>query len=382
MTTRPRARELPIPSTYWQAASGPNNAITDVPGVRVAHVTLHEGEGALQRGQGPVRTGVTMILPHAGNLFQSKVTAATHVINGFGKACGLAQIHELGQIETPIALTNTLSVWRAADALAQWSIDHNPTIGVSTSTVNPVVAECNDGYLNDVQGNHLQAEHVIQAIHAAQFQPDFSPVVEGNVGGGTGMACYGWKGGIGSAGRPVTLGAQTYTVGALVQANFGRPGQLLFAGHHLPSRRDIFPDPPMLPPITPTAVPPGSVVVILATDAPLDARQLHRLSVRATAGLARTGSTIDHGSGDFVIAFSVSRRIPHAPTDANLQAPALIAEAAIMDALLPATVEAVEESVLNALCAAETLVGRDGHMLHGLPLDMVADQLTQRQIGG
>lgn len=363
---RKRARELPLPDGYWQPPSVPNNAITDVPGVRVGHVTLIEGDGALARGVGPIRTGITAILPHAGNLFESKVTAAAHVINGFGKACGLPQVQELGQIETPIALTNTLSVWRVADALAQWSIDHNPAIGVTTTTVNPVVAECNDGYLNDVQGNHVTAEHLRAAIHQAQGAPDQQPVAEGNVGGGTGMTCYGWKGGIGSAGRVVGVGSATYTLGALVQANFGRSGQLRFTGCPVPHHREFFP---------PSAEgPPGSVVVILATDAPLDARQLHRLCVRATAGLARTGSTIDHGSGDFVIAFSTTRPIPHSPSP-TATVPALVAEADVMAAFFPATVEAVEESVLNALCAAETLTGRDGHVRHALPLDWLREHL-------
>lgn len=369
---RKRARQLPIPQGYWQAPSIPNNAITDVPGVRVGHVTIHQGSGPLRPGKGPIRTGVTAILPHPGNLFQDKVTAAVHVLNGFGKACGLIQIQELGQIETPIALTNTLSVWRAAEAVARWSIVRNPTIGITTATVNPIAVECNDGYLSDIQGNHIQHEHVLHAIEDAMAQSDFAPVDEGNVGGGTGMACYGWKGGIGTAGRNVEIEGRAYTVGALVQANFGRPGQLIFAGHRPPARREIYPDP------APT--PPGSVVVILATDVPLESRQLQRLCVRAGAGLARTGSTIDHGSGDFVIAFSVSRRIPHDATSTIYSAgqtpPPLLAEDQAMHKLFPAVVEAVEESVLNALCAAETMTGRDDHTCYALPLDSIAQALS------
>lgn len=384
-THRLRARRLPIPSGYWTLPTGPNNAITDVPGVRVGHVTHIAGSGPLEPGKGPIRTGVTVVLPYTENLFQAKVPAAAHVINGFGKACGLIQAQELGQIETPIALTNTLSIWRAAEAIARWSIAHNPDIGISTSTVNPIALECNDGYLNDIQGNHITHADVFRAIENAVAQPDFHPVPEGNVGGGTGMVCFGWKGGIGTASRTFTFGGNTggnsgsntgqameaadqphtYTLGALVQANFGRPGQLLFAGKKLPHWRDLVPQPG----------PPGSVVVILATDIPLDHRPLQRLCVRAAAGLARTGSSIDHGSGDFALAFSVGQRHAHQPVSKLENRPTVVAEGDLMHSLFLAVVEAVEESVLNALCAAETMTGRDDHIRYGLPLGRLADLL-------
>lgn len=355
--TRLRARALGI--NHWQLSPGPQNAITDVAGVHVGNVTRIEGEGVLRPGVGPIRTGVTVILPHMGNLFAEKVCAAVHTINGFGKACGFEQVRELGVLETPIALTNTLNVWRVAEALAQHAIRHNPAIGIRTSTVNPVVGETNDGYLNDIQGIHVHSEHVWEAITKATDN-----VEEGCVGAGTGTTCFGWKGGIGSASRKMSAQMGGYTIGALVQSNFGAPEELMIGGvavgHQLtPSTKIIKPPDP------------GSIMIVLATDAPLDSRQLHRLCVRAVAGLARTGSTLHHGSGDFVIAFSTARRIAHQPENMVKVLPALEDEAQFMQWAFPAVVESVEEAVLNSLCMATTLEGRDGHVRYALPLEEV-----------
>ncbi|MEZ4707440.1 MAG: P1 family peptidase [Caldilineaceae bacterium] len=365
---------------YWTLPPGPRNAITDVAGVRVGHTTLIDGEGPLVRGQGPVRTGVTVVLPHNGNLFREKVRAAVHTINGFGKACGFEEVRELGLIESPIALTNTLNVWRVADALADYTLRHNPQIGVSTSSFNALVGECNDGYLNDIQGRHVNAQHVWAALEAASD----GPVTQGCVGAGTGTSCFGWKGGIGTSSRVLDIPQQpnaaapthTFTVGCLVQSNFGRSEEMIFGGLHVGRH--------LQPPIASKLAPEndngekGSIMMVLATDAPLDSRQLQRLAVRAAAGLARTGSHIGHGSGDFVIAFSTAQRIHHWPDSLLATHSTLADEPRAMQWLLPAVVECVEEAVLNSLCAAHTMTGRDGHVRHALPLDQVAQLLQKR----
>ncbi len=354
-----------IGKEYWSLPTGPFNAITDVAGVRVGHTTLIAGDGPLCPGHGPVRTGVTVILPHGENLFDNKVRAAVHTINGFGKACGFEEVRELGVIETPIALTNTLDVWLVADALAQRAVAANPEIGVQTSSVNALVGECNDGYLNDMQGRHVHAEHVWAAIDGATD----GPVMQGAVGAGMGTSCFGWKGGIGSASRVLPAEGGGFTVGALVQSNFGRPEQLMIGGVHVGAQ--------LRPPDAPVPSPPdrGSIMMVLATDAPLTSRQLRRLCVRATAGIARTGSHIGHGSGDFVIAFSTAYRLPHRIGDEPLPlvrtAPMIVDEARAMHWLFPAVVEAVEEAVLNSLFAATTITGRDGHVRNALPHDAI-----------
>lgn len=355
---RPRVRELGI--VIGELPTGPYNTITDVTGVQVGHATLIEGEGPLVPGHGPVRTGVTIILPHGGNLFREKVPAAVHTLNGYGKPLGFEQVRELGEIEAPIALTNTLNVGLVADALVQHAIRENPDIGIRTTSVNVIVAECNDGYLNDMQGRHVRVEHVFSALADAQA----GPVAEGGVGGGTGMTCFGWKGGIGSASRVIPGDVGGFTLGVLVQSNYGRPRDLVVAGDPVGKR--------LVPPRAAAASRDrGSVVVVLATDAPLDARQLRRVAVRAGAGLARTGSHIGHASGDFVIAFSTAHRMAHAAGAATTTRPALADEPAAMAALFPAVVEAVEEAVLNSLCVAETMEGRDGHVSPAFPIEQV-----------
>ncbi|MBN1137057.1 MAG: P1 family peptidase [Anaerolineae bacterium] len=362
---RPRVRDAGI--VVGELPTGEHNAITDVAGVRVGHVTLIEGEGALRPGRGPVRTGVTAILPHGGNLFRHKVRAAVHTINGFGKVRGFEEVRELGVVETPIALTNTLNVGLVADALVQYMIRHNPDIGITTSTANALVGETNDGYLNDIQGRHVHAEQVWAAIESAAP----GPVAEGAVGGGTGTSCFGWKGGIGTASRVVPGEGRGYTVGALVQSNFGRPQDLTVCG--VPVGRQIRPPDQAAPPPSDN----GSIMVILATDAPLSERQLRRLCVRAAAGLARTGSHYGHGSGDFVIAFSTTWEVEHDLASLTTTQTVVADEGRAMNWLFPAVVESVEEAVLNSLFRAEMMVGRDGHVRHALPAEEVA-ALVQR----
>ena len=365
--SRQRVRELGI--VVGEMPTGRFNAITDVQGVRVGHTTLVSGEGALRPGVGPVRSGATVVLPHGGNLFQEQVRAAVHTINGFGKACGFEQVRELGLLEAPIALTNTLNVGLVLDALVQESIRLNPAIGVSTSTVNVVVGETNDGYLNDVQGRHVKAEHVWAALREASD----GPVTLGAVGAGTGTTCYGWKGGIGSASRvlPESLGG--FTLGALLQTNFGRRADLTVCG--LAVGRELeFPPAPQ-----PSNEERGSVMIVLACDAPLSALHLRRLCVRAAAGLARTGSLYHHGSGDFVIAFSTAQRIPHTPQGLLRQETVLADEEAVMNGLFRAVVECVEEAVLDSLACAETMTGRDGHIAYALPMQQVLEILHREQ---
>ncbi|HEY8347463.1 MAG TPA: P1 family peptidase [Symbiobacteriaceae bacterium] len=354
---RPTARERGLVTGILPP--GPHNDICDVPGVLVGHATIVRGVGPLVPGEGPVRTGVTAILPHGGNLFAEKVPAGVFVLNGFGKSVGIPQIQELGTIETPILLTNTLSTFRAADALVSWMIEQNPDIGINTGTVNPVVGECNDGFLNDIQGRHVTEEHVRAALESAGP----GPVRQGAVGAGTGMVCFGFKGGIGSASRVVG----PYTLGALVLANFGRREQLLIAG--VPVGQRLL-DYPGKPEPAQDEAPAGSVMVVLATDAPLDARQLTRLCKRGALGLARTGASAANGSGDFVIGFSTAYRIPHGKVEI-LTPPRLADGAPELDQLFVAAVEAVEEAVLNALFTAVTVTGRDGRVVPALPVDQV-----------
>jgi D-aminopeptidase len=344
---RKRLRELGIaPGTLLP---GPLNAITDVAGVRVGHVTLIEGDGPHA-----VRTGVTVILPHEGNLYRQKVVAAVHTINGYGKAIGFEQVRELGQIEAPVGLTNTGSVGLVADALMAWTFEQNP----KARSVNVVVGECNDGTLNDIRGQHVRREHVRQAIEAAAS----GPVPEGNVGAGTGMVCFGFKGGVGTSSRRLEVAGGGFTVGALVVANFGRRALLRVdgvpVGRHLIGWEGE----------SVVSKDEGSIVMVVATDAPLTSRQLLRVARRAGLGLARTGTGGGHSSGDFVIAFSTANRTPLVTRGLTRKIEVLVETGEALNALFLATVEVVEEAILNALCAAETMTGRGGRVVHALPL--------------
>lgn len=377
MPNRPRARDLGL--TIGTLPTGPFNAITDVAGVRVGHVTLIEGEGPLVPGVGPVRTGVTAIHPHAGDVFHEKVAACVHRINGFGEVTNSEQIHEMGVLESPILLTGTQNVPRVADGVLDWAFARDPEMGVTTWGLSPVVAECSDMYLSDVRGRHVRSDHVAAALEGATS----GPVAEGGVGGGTGMSCCEFKGGIGASSRRIPADLGNFTVGVLVQSNFGRREHLIVDG--VPVGKELKDwTPPALPSFIQKKGEPdlertsSSIIIVLATDAPLDARQLERLCVRAGGGLARTGGLYSTSSGDFVIAFSTANRVPHAPEkpvlEQHIVAEALMASqtwpaTAVINALFQASLEATEEAILNSLFAAETMVGRDGHARHALPID-------------
>lgn len=356
----------------WVAPSllpcGERNAITDVSGVQVGHFTLIRGEAeALNPGKGPVRTGVTAVLPHKANLYTQPVEAAAYAFNGYGKSLGLVQIEETGIIETPVLLTNTFSVWDGANALLEWMLRHNPRIGIDTcGSLNPVVLECNDGYLNDIQGRHLRAEHFWHAIEHASAEE----TAEGNVGGGTGMRAYQFKGGIGTASRRLPAEAGGFTVGVLVQANFGLRKQLTIRGQPVGQWLSEW-----QPCVDTTEPEKGSCIIVIATDAPLDSRQLRRLAKRAPLGLARSGSVSGPGSGDIAIAFSTSRR-SQVDGDAITQPlPALLDEWRTLGLLFQAVVEATDEAVLNSLVAAHSMAGRDRHYVPQIPISLVQSWL-------
>ena len=325
---------------YSKRDRGARNLITDVPGVKVGQVTIQHGE---------VNTGVTAVLPHGGNLFQEKVMAGVSVINGFGKSAGLVQIEELGTIESPIILTNTLSTGTALTAMVKYMMAQNPDIGVSTGTVNCVVTECNDGRLNDIRGLHVREDDVLQAVDSAS--EDF---VEGAEGGGTGMVCLGLKGGIGSSSRTLQIDGQLYTVGALVMSNFGEAGNLVIGGRHIDTRKcseDCKKDT-------------GSIIIIIATDVPLSERQLKRVAKRSMIALGRVGSYCGNGSGDIAIAVTTANRQPHYSSRNILDTKMFYDEN--IDCVFEAAVEAVEESILSSLYHAETTTGVRGSTYIGL----------------
>ncbi|MGH7168038.1 MAG: P1 family peptidase [Nitrospiraceae bacterium] len=349
---RLRARELGIVVGRYQP--GPLNAITDVAGVKVGHLTLIRGQGALKPGEGPVRTGVTVVIPRD-DVWRKKVPAGAFVLNGTGEMTGLAWVAESGFLEYPIALTSTLNVPRVANGVMSWMIGRYPDIGIRDDTLTPVVAECDDSRLNDSQGRHVSEQDVVTALDGASG----GPVAEGSVGAGTGMVSYGFKGGIGTSSRRLSDEDGGYTVGVLVNANHGRREELTVAG--IPVGQLYGEDAR-----APLAGGEGSVIVILATDAPIDARQLGRLAKRAALGLARTGSTARHGSGDFMLGFSTGNTVPHYPKERTFVMTHLADTH--LNPLLSATVEATEEAVLNALTAASTMVGRDNRLVEAISL--------------
>ena len=325
-------------------ARGPRNAITDVPGVTVGHCTLDANE---------VQTGVTVVRPHGGDLFRDRVPAAAVVLNGFGKSVGLLQVEELGVLETPIALTNTFSVAAVATAQIRQCMAANPETGRGLPTVNPLVFECNDGFLNDIQRMAVTGQHYLQACEQAGVE-----VAEGSVGAGRGMSSFGLKGGVGTASRRVPApGGGDYTVGTLVLANYGQLPQLVLAGQALgarlaaqlgasPAHHEAEPEK-------------GSIILLVATDAPLDARQLRRLALRAGAGLARTGSVFGHGSGDIALAFSTAYTVPQ-QSIRPMPAVAMLHEG-LIDPLFQAVADGTEQAILHALWQARAVTGRDGH---------------------
>jgi D-aminopeptidase len=348
-----RARDLGIVPGVLQPGS--LNAITDVSGVMVGHVTLWQGEN--------IRTGVTAVLPHPGNLFQQKVPAAVFIGNAFGKLAGSTQVEELGNLETPVILTNTLSVAEGIAGVIEYTLAQPGNEQVRS--VNAVVGETNDGTLNDIRGRHVTKEHVLEAIRTARG----GQVSEGAVGAGTGTVCFGFKGGIGTSSRQVSASQGGYIVGVLVQTNFGGVleingapvGQELAGGSR--GKKDASPD--------------GSCMVVVATDAPLDARNLKRLAARAMLGLAKTGSYSSNGSGDYVIAFSVApdTRVPADPKTRTLSPPVLNNDA--VSPLFQAVKEATEEAVYNSLFMAKTTLGSGGRTVEALPMDRVLSILRK-----
>jgi D-aminopeptidase len=339
---RPRARDLGL--TAGAGTPGPLNAITDVEGVRVGQTTIVEGDR--------VRTGVTAILPHDGNLYRDKVPGAVFVGNAFGKLAGSTQVKELGTIETPIVLTNTLSVGAAVDAVVHWTLGRPGNENVRS--VNALVGETNDGGLNDIRGQHVTRDHIQAAIAGART----GPVDEGAVGAGTGTIAFGWKGGIGTASRVVPHADGAWTVGVLVQSNFG--GRLTMDG--VPVWREL--SPRRRGGGLPTAD--GSCMIVVATDAPLDARDLSRLAARAVFGLARTGSSYSNGSGDFAIAFSTDPSLRE--TGSNTPQTRTILPTSAVSGLFEAVLEATEEAVYNSLLKATDTAG-NGRTVRAMPID-------------
>lgn len=351
-----RARDLGIKIGVLPV--GKFNALTDVPGVKVGHKTIIEGSS--------IRTGVTAILPHDGNMFQEKVPAAIFVGNGFGKLAGSTQVIELGNLETPIILTNTLSVSTGMDAVIEYML--NLPGNENVQSVNAVVGETNDGYLNDIRGRHVKKEHVLEAIRNAAS----GTVKEGNVGAGTGTICFGWKGGIGTASRALPKSLGGYTVGVLVQTNFGGVLQIDGApvGEELKKyflRGEL-------------EKADGSCMMIVATDAPLDSRNLERLAQRAMMGLAKTGGIASNGSGDYVIAFSTDAgvRIWHEKAERTDSASFLRND--VVSPLFLAVIEATEEAIINSLFAAETMTGKDGRKVEALPKEEVIKILKKYNV--
>jgi D-aminopeptidase len=354
--SRLRARALGIVVGSYNP--GPLNAITDVPGVTVGQTTRISGDGPLKPGVGPIRTGVTVVIPRE-DVWHKKVPAGSFVLNGTGEMTGLAWISESGFLEYPIALTNTLNVPRVANGVMNWMIARYPEIGITDDTLTPVVAECDDGRLNDIQGRHVSEADVAQALDSASS----GTVQEGTIGAGTGMVSYGFKGGIGTSSRRLPEAEGGYTIGVLVNANHGRRPELVVGG--VPVGRLYETASPVAQDISPGQSE-GSIIVLIATDAPLDSRQLTRLAKRAALGLARTGSTARHGSGDFMLAFSTGNIIPHYPKEPTFQHMHLADTH--LNPLITATVEATEEAILNALTMATTVVGRDGHRIEAISL--------------
>ena len=347
---RKRARDLGIapgilPTGNW-------NAITDVAGIRVGHVTLIEGED--------IRTGVTAILPHAGNVYQDKVPAGVAVGNGFGKLMGSTQIEELGEIETPIILTNTLALPRAAEALIDWTIDQAGNENVHS--VNPVVGETNDGTLNNIRRIAVTKEQVRQTLKNTAS----GLVAEGCVGAGTGTVCFGWKGGIGTSSRQLPKNLGGYIVGVLVQSNFG--GVLQMDGIPLGKELGQY----YLKEQLDDASADGSIMIVIATDAPLSDRNLKRLAKRGLAGLARTGASMSDGSGDYVIAFSTAEEVRRTPERRGQVWAYPEVPNAHMSPLFQAAIEATEEAIYNSLCMAETMMGYKERTVYALPLDGLA----------
>lgn len=361
---RKRLRDLGV--SLGRYLPGRYNAITDVPGVRVGHATIVDGEGPLVPGVGPVRTGVTAILPNK-DVFEDRVVGSGFILNGAGEVAGLTQVMEWGLIETPILLTNTMSVGTCVDALIDWMLAAHPGIGQHHDVIIPVVGECDDSWLNDAAGRHVRAEHVRAALDGARS----GPVAMGAVGGGTGMVCCDLKGGIGSSSRRLPIDEGGYTLGVLVMSNFGHladlhiggapVGRLLAEDASLPSERRIDNY--------------GSIIAVIATNAPLLSHQLHRLCKRVALGIGRAGSWAAHGSGEIVVGFSTANKIPRETKRMTYKLEVLPDPR--MNPLYRAAVEATEEAILDSLCMATPMTGHSGHHAPALPLERLPELLVR-----
>jgi D-aminopeptidase len=355
---RVRARELGLPLGRFKP--GRYNAITDVEGVLVGHSTIIRGQGPLRPGEGPVRTGVTAILPNLGNIFMERLVGGGFVLNGAGEVSGLTQVMEWGLIETPILLTNTMSVGSVSDGVARYMIDRYPGIGDEHDVIIPIVGECDDSWLNDVAGRHVRSEHVMEAIRTASD----GPVAEGGVGGGTGMVTCDFKGGIGTASRRLPEVFGGYTLGVLVMSNFGKMHNLRVSGlpvgevlaekfKDVPKRGQTY----------------GSIIAVVATDAPLLSHQMNRLCKRVALGIGRVGSYAAHGSGEIVVGFSTANIIPRRTQKMVYRLKILLDQR--LDPLYEAVMEATEEAILNSMCMARPMEGINGNYCPALPLEEV-----------
>lgn len=363
--SRPRAREAGV--AVGELPAGSSNAITDVAGVKVGHCTVNKGSGRLVVGEGPVRTGVTVILPHDGDIYSRPVKGMYYALNGCGGLMGALQVEEFGLIDTPIGLTNTMGIPAVSEGLIRYTMEHNERAGIDHDAIIPVVSECDDGYLNDSRGLHVRPEHVFEAI------ADASPnVTEGAVGAGTGMVCHDFKGGIGTSSRVVETKAGDYVIGVLVLSNHGERRDLVING--VPVGRLI--DAP-----DPRRAENGSIVTVIATDAPLDSRQLGRVARRAGMGLALTGSCAHNGSGDIMISFSTSNIHDRYQSKHLVVTDNLLVDRE-MNGLFRATVDATAEAVLNSLFKGETTDGRDAHVVPGLPIDATLELLKEHRMLG
>jgi D-aminopeptidase len=356
---RRRLRDLGVSIGAFEP--GDDNAITDVDGVRVGHVTNVRGEGPLVPGEGPVRTGVTAVFPAGGDVFHERVFAGTHVLSGAGEVMGITQIDEWGLLETPILLTGTLSIGRVADGAVSWMRREHPRIGHDLDVVIPIVGECDDSYLNDAAGRHVSEADVMGALDAARA----GPVVEGSIGAGAGMQTFDFAGGVGTSSRVLEIAGERTTLGALVLSNFGTCERLRVDG--APVGRALaarFVD-------VERRGPAGSIIVLLATDAPLTARQLSRLCRRGALGLGRVGGFAANASGEILLAWSTANRLPRRRVARRISID--VALDGELDPLFEASLDVVEEAVLNAICAGAGIVGHSGHRVPALPLDEVAE---------
>jgi D-aminopeptidase len=364
---RHRARELGLPLGRFR--TGKWNAITDVAGVQVGHSTIIRGAGPLKRGRGPVRTGVSAILPNERNIFEDRVVGGGFVLNGAGEVSGMTQLMEWGLVETPIFLTNTLSVGAVSDAAVQWMVEEFPGIGNEHDVLIPLVGECDDSWLNDVAGRHVKAENVREALETASS----GPVAEGSVGGGTGMICCDFKAGIGTSSRKLAPALGGYTVGVLVMNNFGHMRDLRISG---------MPIGPLLEPryveMQKRIASYGSIIAVFATDAPLSSHQLGRVAKRVALGIGRAGSTAAHGSGEIVLAFSTANKIPRTTQKLVYHMKVLVDQR--LNPIYEAAIEATEEAILNSLCMARDMEGANGNFAPALPLAEVKDIIDRSRL--